>query len=269
MKKYLKVGAFCLALALLAGVVYVTNLLTGYPVSYFVVKHSLSTYMEENYSDTDFAAANPRHAFKLGRFVVDVSSPSSPDSHFTLEFDADGSLLYDGYETKVASGWNTAMRLSNQYYKLCRTVMESAAFPFEVECEGSMEEAISGGKAQREEPGTYPEHWDIQQLQLDQDCEISQLSGTYGTVILTVATDEVSLDAAETSLLELRRIMEQANLPFCSVELWLQSEEQDAYDNPVETMHILNFGWDDIYEEGFAERMQSAFDATTDYYMNG
>ena len=139
MKKWLKVGAFVLAMALLAGVVYVTDVLMGFPVSYFRVKQSLHTYLEEYYSDTDFVATNPHHVFKLGRFMVDVSSPSSPDSHFFLEFDADGSLLYDSYESKVTSGWNTAMRLSDQYDKLCRTVMESAAFPFEVECSGGME----------------------------------------------------------------------------------------------------------------------------------
>lgn len=269
MKKWLKVGAFVLAMALLAGVVYVTNVLTGYPVSYFVVKHSVNDYMEAHYSDTDFVATNPCHVFKLGKFLVDVSSPSSLDSHFSLEFDADGSLLYDGYETKVTSGWNTAMRLSNQYYELCRTVMECATVPFEVECSGGMESSINGGKAQREEPGTYPEPWNIKELVLDEPYDIAPLSGKYGTIILTVTTDEVTLETAETSLLELRRIMEQANLPFCSVELWVQSKEQNADENPAETMHILNFSWDDIYEDGMAERVQSALDATTDFYENG
>lgn len=268
MKKWLKVGAFLLAMGLLAGVVYVTDVLTGFPVSYFRVNHSLHTYLEEHYSDTDFVATNPSHVFKLGRFVVDVSSPSSPDSHFSLEFDAAGNLLYDGYESKVTSGWNTAMRLSDQYYKLCRTVMESAAFPFEVECEGRMEAAINGGKAQREEPGTYPEPWNIKELELDGSYDLSQLSGKYGTIILTVTTDEVTLETAETSLLELRRIMEQANLPFCSAELWIKSTEQNEDENSVETMHILNFGWDDIYEEGLEVRMQSALDATTEHYLH-
>ena len=60
--------------------------------------------------------------------------------------------------------------------------------------------------------------------------------------------------------------MENANLPFKSVELWILSEETDEYDRAKERIHILNFGWDEIYEDGLADRVQEAIDATEAYY---
>ncbi len=266
MKKYWKVGAFLLAMALLGGLVSLINTLTGYPFSYFVVKHSLDTYMEEHYADTDFVVGKPEHSLKLGGFTVEVHSPSSPDTHFSMHFYMDGSLDYDGYDTHVKSGFNTAKRLSSQYKELCKTIFDSANFPFDATCEGSFEDAMSGDKAVLEEPGSYPEQWEMQALKPDASYDIFQLSGSYGTIILTVTTDAVTLQTAENALLELRRIMEQANLPFQSVELWLLSSALNDHGTPAETMHILNVPWEDIRPEGCTEALQRALDATTAYY---
>lgn len=266
MKKYLKAGAFLLAVVLLAGVLYLTNMLTGYPVSYYVVKHSLNTYMDEHYADTDFVAEKPEHSIKLGGFTVWVNSPSSPDTRFMMKFNSDGSLDYDSYNTDVKSGYNTALRLSRQYNKLCETVFNSAKFPFDAACAASFESAIYADQEEREEPGAHPERWNIQELQLDAEYDISKLSGQYGTVTLTVTTDDVTLKTAETSLLELRRIMEDANIPFCSVDLWVLSANKNENGNPTNTLHILNFAWDDIYAEDLEERAQNALEATTAYY---
>lgn len=264
MKKTIKAGAFLLALLLLAGIVYLADTLTGYPVSYFVVKHSLNSYMNEHYADTDFVAENPEHSIKLGGFTVWVNSPSSPDSTFMIHFKSDGSFDYDTYDTDVTARYNTAQRLSRQYNKLCETVVRSAAFPYPAVCSGTFDDAIYGGNEERDERKTYPEHWNTRELQLDADYNISEFSGRYGTVVLNVTADDVSLKTAETSLLELRRIMEDANIPFCAVDLWVDSTNQDELGNPIKTLHILDFGWDDTKPEVISERLQAAFDAEND-----
>lgn len=266
MKKSLKIGALILALALLAGVVYITNLLTGYPISYFIVQHSAKNYMAEHYKNTDYTAEKPRYAIKLGGFMVDVHSPSSQDTSFTLQFDLYGDLTYNSYEVEVASGQNTAARLSHQYNELCKTILVSAKFPFDATCKASFDPAFYGTKDDTNEPGTHPERWDTHELKLDAEYDLFQLSGKYGTLLLNVTADEVTAETMETILLELRRVMETANLPFCSVELWVESREQNEWDIPTKTLHIFNFGWDDIYKEGLEERVQSALKATEDYY---
>lgn len=266
MKKYLKAGAFVLSLALAAWFIYLVDMFTGYPVSYFIVKDALDTYMEETYAGTDFIADKPHRVIKLGGFLVDVHSPSSQDSSFRIQMNCDGTIESDTYESNVKSGINTAMRLSHEYQELTRTIFESAVFPFEATCSGSFENAISGNSEVLNEPGTYPDKWDVKELVLDQKYDISQLSGQYGSLYLNVTTDDVSVGTAAEALLELRNIMEKSNLPFKSVDLWVCSQEQDPSEKPKETIHILNFGWDDIHEDGLEDRVQNAIHATNAHY---
>lgn len=266
MKKYLKVGAFCLSLLLIGWLIYVIDFFTGYPVSYFRVQHAVGQYMEENYPDTDYMTSKPSYSLKLGGFQIEVSSPDSMDHHFSISFDHKGNLKYDTYEESVLEKITTASRLSDEYKTLSRDVFEKSDFPFAADFNGSFDEAIAGGKEQRDEPGTYPSKWNTKELIFDKDYDISQLSGQYGTVCLRVTSRDVSIRTASESLLRLKGIMENANLPFNSVELWILSEETDEYDRAKERIHILNFGWDEIYEDGLADRVQEAIDATEAYY---
>lgn len=97
-RQALKIAAVITALLLLAGVVSLTNLFTGYPVDYFVVNHAVQNYMEETYGETDFVAGKPERALKLGGFLVEVTSLSRPEVRFTLHFYVDGTLWEDGYQ---------------------------------------------------------------------------------------------------------------------------------------------------------------------------
>ena len=55
-------------------------------------------------------------------------------------------------------------------------------------------------------------------------------------------------------------------VPFCSVELWINSPEEDESGMPKSAFRILNFVWDEIQEEGLAERAAAAAEATEAYY---
>ncbi len=103
-------------------------------------------------------------------------------------------------------------------------------------------------------------------MQIDGEYDISELSPEYGTITLEVKTDAVTLETAATSLLELRRIMEEAQLPFCSVELWVFPLAQKEKENLTEPLHILNFGWADIVADGLEEKPQQALENTYAYY---
>lgn len=266
MKKYLKTAAFCLSLVLILGVIYITDFLTGYPVSYFIVKNAACEYIEENYPDTDFTACKPDYSLKLGGFSVAVKSPSSPDSYFSLSYSKRGELKYSTYEESIVEKGTTASRLSEEYKNLSRNVFESSNFPFEAHFSGDFTEAISGGKQIREEPGIYPHKWNTKELVLDKAYNISDLSSEYGTVYLNVTSDDVSIKTASEALLKLKEIMESAQLPFKSAELWVLSKEQDQYENPKEKLHILNFGWDEIYEENMEQRVDNAIKSTNEYF---
>lgn len=265
MKKYLKIGAFFAALLLIGFLVYIVDFFTGYPISYFRVQHTAEQYMEENYSGTDYVLSKPTYSLKLGGFQLEASIPNTLDNHFSISFYHDGTLKYDSYEEDVLNKANTAMRLSIDYRSKVRDVFENSDFPYAADINGSFESAIAGDKEQRHEPGVYPEKWNIQELVLDGEYDISELSGQYGTVILSVTSRDVSAKTAAESLLRLKAIMEQKHLPFKSVTLWISSEKTDDSGNPIEQLHLLNFGWDDIYEEGLEERVKEAVAATESY----
>lgn len=95
-KLILKILAILAAVLLLVGLVALTDDVTGYPVSYLRVRHAVKECMADNYGNTDYVAGKPRRAWKLGGFLVDVTSPSDPDVDFTLHFYFSGELWYDG-----------------------------------------------------------------------------------------------------------------------------------------------------------------------------
>ncbi len=266
MKKYLKVGAFLVALLLIGFLVYIVDFFTGYPVSYFRVQHTAEQYMEENYSGMDYVLSKPSYSLKLGGFDMEASIPNTIDNHFSISFYRGGTLKYDTYEQDVLNKANTAIRLSNDYNAKIRDVFANSDFPFAADISGDFQSARTGVQEQQHEPGVYPEKWNIQELVLDGEYDISELSGQYGTVFLSVTSRDVSVKAAAESFLRLKAIMEQNHLPFKSVTLWISSEKTDDSENPVEQLQILNFGWDDIYEEGLEERVNEAVAATESYY---
>ncbi len=266
MKKYLKIGAFVAALLLFGFLIYIVDLFTGYPISYFRVQHAAEQYMEDNYSGTAYVLSKPSYSLKLGDFDLEASIPNTMDHHFAINFYRDGTLKYDSYEEDVLNKANTAMRLSIDYRSKVRDVFENSDFPYAADINGSFESAIAGDKEQLDKPGSYPETWDTQELVLDGEYDISELSGQYGTVFLNVTSRDVSVKTAAASLLRLKAIMEQNHLPFKSVTLWISSEKTDDSGNPREQLRILNFGWDDIYEEELEERVKEAVAATESYY---
>ena len=266
MKKYLKIGAFLAAFLLIGFLIYLVDVFTGYPVSFFRVQRIAEQYMEENDYGTDYVLEKPSYSLKLGGFTMKATIPNSEDREFQISFYRSGELKYDTYEQDVLHKVNTAIRLSNEYHAKLRDVFENSDFPFAADINGDFQSARTGEIEQRNEPGSCPEKWDIQELILDGEYDISQLSGRYGTVILRVTSRDVSAKTAAESLLRLKAIMEKQELPFHSVTLWLLSEKTDDSGNPMERMQILNFGWDDIYEEGLEERVKEAAAATEAYY---
>ena len=195
-----------------------------------------------------------------------ASVPSTLDNHFDISFYRDGTLKYDLYEQDVLNKVNTATRLNNDYNAKIRNVFANSDFPFAADISGDFQSAQTGETEQQREPGVHPEKWNIQELVLDGEYDISELSGQYGTVFLHVTSRDVSVKAAAESFLRLKAIMEQNRLPFKSVTLSISSEKTDGSGNPAEQLQILNFGWDDIYEEGLENRVQEAAAATEAYY---
>lgn len=264
-KKVLKIAAVLTACLLLAGVLCVTNTITGYPVDYFVVNHALKEYMKENYGETDFVAGKPERMLKLGGFWVDVTSPSSPDTHFSLRFHCDGTLWQDSYAEDVENRGNVLWRLSQEYNTRCQELLEQSDFAASMFCNGSLLEAADENQYQGK-PGTYPLPLDPSQLKLDTSYDIPTLSAKHGMLYLHVESDSPTAETAAQALLDIRQVMEDGGLPFRCVELWVCLPDAWKVTGPKNGLHILNFGWDDIHEDGMLERTAAALEATTAFF---
>ena len=114
-KKILKIAAFVLALALIVGVCVFANSLVGNPISKLLATKTAEKYLEENHPGKDYQLDGVTFNFKTICYNAHFSSPSSPDSSFSLMLGMDGKIIHDYYENNVLVGWNTARRLSDEY----------------------------------------------------------------------------------------------------------------------------------------------------------
>ena len=127
-RKVLKVLALIVAIALIIGIGLFANALVGNPVSKYLATKSANEYIEKTYSDKDFVIEEVTYNFKTGGYYARVTSPTSIDSHFSLSFNWLGKLVLDCYDDDVTTGWNTAMRLEDDYRNAVKAVTESKDF---------------------------------------------------------------------------------------------------------------------------------------------
>ena len=127
-KKILKVLALVVAIALIICIGVFANSLVGNPVSKYLATKSANEYIEKTYSDKDFVIEEVTYDFKTGGYYARVTSPTSIDSHFSLSFNWLGKLVLDCYDDDVTTGWNTAMRLEDDYRNAVKAVTESKDF---------------------------------------------------------------------------------------------------------------------------------------------
>ena len=113
-KKILKIAAFVVALALIVGVCIFANSLVGNPISKMLATNTAKQYIKENHPDMDYQLDGVTFNFKFVCFNAYFSSPSSPDSSFTLMLGMDGRIVHDYYEGQVVNRENTARRLENE-----------------------------------------------------------------------------------------------------------------------------------------------------------
>ena len=258
-KRILKLAAFAAALALLAGVLWFSNGLLGNPVSKFLAARAAREYLAGQYPGADYQVESVNYSFKSGGYTAAVVSPTSIDSHFTLGLSMTGRVLWDGYHA-VESGWNTWERLNGEYRALVDTVLEGPGFAYNVH--------IGYGELWMEqeygEPG--PPYILYSDLELDGDYDIRQLGKACGRLTLYVRQDEVSVEEAAQILLDTRRAMDEANVPFYCIGFVLEHPLTEDGRLPEGDVRLRYFAYEDIREEGLVERVEAADAEAKAYY---
>lgn len=259
-RKKLIAAAVLFALAIIAFLLI--NPLTGNPVSKLLVERTAQAYIAEQYSALGLRLERVGYNFKDGCYYAHVASPDNADIHFAVSANGWGKLLSDDYESQVTSGWNTAMRLDEEYRALVDAVLETDAFPYVCD--------IGFGELLFEDfsvPAGSVDCLNMADLELGKEYDILPLAQNYGKLTIYIDRDTVTVKEAAKVLLDIMCRMDGAGVPFRFIDFTLQyprPEEEGA--RPDGAVMVLDLLYTDIYEEGMEDRVQTAYEAALAYY---
>lgn len=263
-KRISKIAAFCLALALIAGVCSFANGLVGNPISKMLARRAAETYLKNEHSNTDYTIETVSYNFKDGGYYAHVISSSSMDGHFTLRISMLGKLRGNDYTARVENHGNVANRLYFEYREMVDSILKSYAFPYKV--------SMGYGSLEFDrERGEEPIEGALQRNDLvnDKFYNVSELGATNGELVLYIDSDTVTNEKAAEILLKTRELMDGAGISFYSVHFCLQYPPYDpekSYSRPEGEINIRKFLYTDIYEEDMISRVEKAVEDTKKYY---
>ena len=98
--------------------VLITIFLAGNPVSRMSAKNKAVKYINEQYGYLDLTIKGTGFDFIDRSYIVYVVSETSGDTYFEIYYDYDKvEMLFDTYDSVVASGYNTMRRIAGEYIK--------------------------------------------------------------------------------------------------------------------------------------------------------
>jgi hypothetical protein len=248
-----------------AFVLIVLMIIHGNPVSNILVNINAKAYLQENFQGTDFEIERVDYDFKTGNYYARVKSPSSADSSFTLYAGLNGKIGYDSYENLVVERWNTANRINDDYRSAVNTVLRNPEFPYGVDIGfGDIEFANSDALAGEVTPDYAVK---TESLELDKIYDVNDFGSKAGHLTVYVFDEIVSYENLAKVLLEIKNLMDEANVSFfiidCVLEYPKPEDMSQWNDDRVEVMGML---YDEIYEDGLAHRVKESDEKAKAYY---
>ena len=121
-KIILKVLAGIVAIALIGGMLFITNSFVGNPISAMIASKAIQEYINQNYSNLDLEPGKTNYNFKDGSYMAFVKSQASIDTRFAIYF-FDGQVQRDNYELYVLGMSNTLERLAEEYSAVAKKII--------------------------------------------------------------------------------------------------------------------------------------------------
>ncbi len=264
MKKSVKIILITLLVLLLGVVLYFVCAFFGNPVSYLLAVNSADNYIEENYADYDLEIEKVGYDFKLSGYYAHVVSPSSVDTHFSVYFDLLGRPLHDSFDN-VTDGWNTYMRLENEYRSLCEKVLKDVKKNFVSDIDYG---EIKNFEYSEDYHGKVLYGVVLSDLELDYEYDIKEVAKSAGHIVFYYEETELTAEKSAERLLEFKAIFEKHDVPFFAIDFIAQEPKTETNAGNRKEFAVREFLFSDIYEEGLAERLQEAADDLQKYYIN-
>ncbi len=217
-----------MGLLLVALLLFLWNGTAGNPISAQIATKKVTAYVKETYPNAGFAVAKAHYNFKTGGYSCFVTSPTSEDTAFSVEYHR--GKIRDDYEYEVANCFSTYRRLDRELDSLVEKIV-GEQFPHKVNLLlGSMR-----GEEDMSRTLTLDMPFDRYNLPLPVE------------VTLWVDTEDISYSQAARLLLELDSIFQREKLTVDRYTIRLSDVvEYDENGNPVydhqrEEIHIIEF----------------------------
>ena len=247
-----------ITLLLLCGCI-VANAMFGNPISKLAARVAAENYVDENYPSEGYEIEGVSYSFKDGHYHAFVSSEKLIDGDFTVILNFFGVVLRDDYEYRVVEHGNVADRLFFLYKARVDEVLESDDFPYECDIAyGDLDFDCEVGEE-------VPENAvDRSELINGAEYDIDGLAKSNGRLVIYIYTDRADSQKASEILLDIRQRMDAAGVTFYWIDLNLRV--RDGEGTAQSEFSMLDFKYEDIYEDGIEERVVAAKERTDAYY---
>ena len=248
----------------------VVFIMYGNPISKILVNINAKEYLKETYQDTDFEIETINYDFKTGNYYVQIQSPSSADSSFTIYAGLNGKIGYDSYENLVVERWNTAGRINDEYRKAVDAVFNNPEFPYDSDIgfgdiNFTTDDFLDYAFGTLDGPPEYAIK--TESLELDKVYDINEFGKKAGDLTVYIYDEDVSYEKLSEILLGIRNIMDEADVSFYAINCVLEypkPEDDGAWKEG--RVEVMSFLYDDIYEEGLTERVRASDEEAKAYY---
>ncbi len=256
--------AAAFAVLLAAGLVFFACAMFGNPVSEILVTKNAEKYISENWPDEGYVIEKIGYDFKTSDYYVEVKLEGSTDNHFTLYGGLNGKITFDTFDSAVKDKWNTAGRINDEYRKAVADAFGKEHFEFL--CEIAFGD-IAFAESDCSEEEDVPEYAiSLDSLILDGEYDIYEMGKNAGCLTVYVSDDEVSAEKLAEILLAVKKLMGGEKIGFRAINCVLEHKAREGEDFSEERVEVMNFAFDDIYQEGLSERIEKADSEARAYY---
>jgi len=241
-------------------VLFVVMSFTGNPVSLILSKNTAKQVVEEKYSDMDLTVGKPYYNFKMGDYSTYIYKKGSDDIHFYVYTNGWGKYISDAYESDVLGGYNTYLRIEDEYRNYVKNALDSEGCPYEFEI-GYGGFVVDGACDRVQIP-----YFNVSQLEIDKKYDVAELGKQYGRLVIYVADEDVSVDNAKKVLKEIAEYLDTKDIQYYSVDFVLQHYKNEDGTLNQEAINILDITKEDIFASDYEARFEQAVKATEEYY---
>lgn len=121
-KLTLKIFAVILVVALVSGILIVTNAFVGNPVSLMMANKAITQYVDNEYPFLDLETNKAVYNFTNGTYMARAKSKTSIDTRFAIYY-RKGKVQRDDYQDYVLGLFNTLDRLSGEYSTIAKSII--------------------------------------------------------------------------------------------------------------------------------------------------